>query len=241
MEVGGWNGVGCFLHALHLVVTNSLKSQAAVLKMLAKIRNVVRTLRHSTKAKTVLSKAQEREELPQHSLIIDQETRWSSTYYMLERFYEQKRAIMLACLDLDKIKLRLLDSNEWAILPALIHLLKIFADVVNFCEREDSCISEAIPNAKSLLFNLERAERSGLSSFKEELKSNMRKYFYGADARRHFTCIEENLLYAVATFLDPRFRKKAFISLQAADQAENMLVHLPCSKVGEVSTRKIKG
>ena len=148
---------------------------------------------------------------------------------------------MLACLDLDKVKLRLLDSHEWAILPALIHLLKIFADVVNFCKREDSCISEAIPNAKSLMFNLERAESSGLSSFKEELKSNMRKNFYGADARQQCTCIEENPLYAVATVLDLRFKKKAFLSLEAADQAEIMLVRLTCSKVGEVSTRKSKG
>ena len=82
--------VRCFLHGLHLVVTNSLKKQKSVATLLTKIRSIVRKFRHSTKAKSVLMKAQEREGMPRHTLIIDQETRWSSTYLMLERFLVQK-------------------------------------------------------------------------------------------------------------------------------------------------------
>ena len=75
---GGLKHVGCFLHGLHLVVTNSLKKQKSVATLLTKIRSIVRKLRHSTKAKSVLMKAQEREGISRHTLIIDQETRWSS-------------------------------------------------------------------------------------------------------------------------------------------------------------------
>jgi len=44
----------------------------------------------------------------------------------------------------------MLESREWAILPTVMALLKIFADVVNLCEKETSCISEAIPSANLL-------------------------------------------------------------------------------------------
>jgi len=66
--------------------------QTSVNDMLAKVRNIVRTFRHSTKAKTLFGAAQEKENLPKHALILDQETRWSSSYSMLERFLLQKRA-----------------------------------------------------------------------------------------------------------------------------------------------------
>jgi len=90
---GGLKHVGCFLHGLHLAVTNSLKKQKSVKTLLTKIRSIVRKFRHSTKAKSVLMKAEEREGMPLHTLIIDQETRWSCTYPMLERFLVEKKQI----------------------------------------------------------------------------------------------------------------------------------------------------
>ena len=148
---GGLKHVGCLLHGLHLVVTNSLKKLKSVATLLTKIRSIIRKFRHSTKAKPVLMKAQEREGMPQHTLIIDQETRWSSTYLMLERFLVQKKAIILAYIEFEKFGIQMLESREWAILPTVVALLKIFADVVNLCEKEDSSIFEAIPSAKSIM------------------------------------------------------------------------------------------
>ena len=59
----GWKNLGCFLHGLHLVITNSLKCQCAVIDLLAKVRMIVRAFHHSTKAKTLLRGAQEKEHL----------------------------------------------------------------------------------------------------------------------------------------------------------------------------------
>ena len=52
-------------------------------------------------------------------------------------------------------------------------LLKIFADVVNFCEKEDSCISEGIPSAKSITITLEETDCKGVVELKEALQQNM--------------------------------------------------------------------
>ena len=70
---GGWKNIGCFLHGLHLVVTNSLKYQHAVVNLLVIVQIVVQAFRHSTKAKMLLRPAQEKD----HTLILDQETQWS--------------------------------------------------------------------------------------------------------------------------------------------------------------------
>ena len=80
-------------------------------------------------------KAQEREGMPRHTLIIDQETRWSSTYLMLEICLVQTPAIILAYIEFEKFGIQMLESREWAILPTVVALLKIFADVVNLCEK----------------------------------------------------------------------------------------------------------
>jgi len=41
-------------------------------------------------------------------------------------------------------------------------LLKIFADVVNFCEKENSCISVAVPSAKFIKITLEETDCKGV-------------------------------------------------------------------------------
>ncbi|XP_029575894.1 zinc finger BED domain-containing protein 4 isoform X3 [Salmo trutta] len=50
-------------------------------------------------SKTVLREKQQLLGLPQHSLILDVETRWNSLYLMIERFMEQYPAIQAAALD----------------------------------------------------------------------------------------------------------------------------------------------
>ena len=166
---------------------------------------IVRAFRHSTKAKTLLRGAQEKEHLPEHTLILDQETRWSSTYQMLERFLFQKKAIVLASLDMEKLPTRLLENHEWKTLQSLVNLLKGFADVVTSCEKESACISKAIPGVKSLTKMLRSHEYYGVNTLKEELLQNLKKHFHGEDERDYFTSIEENEWYTIATLLNPRF------------------------------------
>jgi len=71
----------------------------------------------------------------------------------------------------------MLESREWAILPTVVALLNIFADVVNLCEKEDYCISKAIPSAKSIMITLEKTDCKGVVELKEALQKNMNRYF----------------------------------------------------------------
>jgi len=106
----------------------------------------------------------------------------------------------------------MLGSRESAIWPTVVALLKIFADVVNLCEKEDSCISEAIPSAKSIMITLEKTACKGVVELKEALQQNMNRYFYGGDGRQHFISIEKSELHVIATLLDPRLKKRDFFT-----------------------------
>jgi len=106
----------------------------------------------------------------------------------------------------------MLKSRELAILPTVVALLNIFADVVNLCEKDDSCISEAIPSAKSIMITLEKTDCKGVVELKEALQQNMNQYFYGGDVRQHFISIEKSELHVIATLLDPRLKKRDFFT-----------------------------
>lgn len=49
------------------------------------------------------------------------------------------------------------------------------------------------------------------------------RYFRGADDRSHFTDVESNAMFTLATLLDPRYKKTGFSSQSKADAAEVLL------------------
>jgi len=60
-----------------------------------------------------------------------------------------------------------MESHEWEILPTVVALLEIFADVVNFCEKENSCISAAVASAKFIMITFEETDCKGVVELKE--------------------------------------------------------------------------
>jgi len=126
----------------------------------------------------------------------------------------------------------MLENREWAILPTVVALLKIFADVVNLCEKKDSCISEAIPSAKSIMITLEKTDCKGVVEQKEALQQNMNRCFYGGDVRQHFISIEKSELHVIANLLDPRLKNRIFLRSEAYE-AELLLVQLGATALTE--------
>ena len=78
------NWLGCFPHTLSLVVKDGLKSAAST-SLLTTKRNFTSHFKRSAKSNALLKNARMALGLPQHTVIRDCETRWSSTYAMLER------------------------------------------------------------------------------------------------------------------------------------------------------------
>ena len=118
------------------------------------------------------------DEMPRHTLILDQETRWSSTHTMLERFLLQKKQFILVYIQFEKFGIQILENRDWEIWPSIVALLKIFADVLNFCDKENSCISVAVPSAKFIVITLQETGCKRVVELKKAIQQSMDRYFH---------------------------------------------------------------
>ncbi|CAF1611876.1 unnamed protein product, partial [Didymodactylos carnosus] len=88
----GW--LGCFAHLIQTIV----KVGSDIHDIKTQIKNVEKTvchIRRSYKAKDNLRDAQQSIGLSSRNLIQDVETRWNSTFYMLQRFVEEEPALSM--------------------------------------------------------------------------------------------------------------------------------------------------
>ncbi|XP_066585487.1 zinc finger BED domain-containing protein 4-like [Prorops nasuta] len=200
-----WAYEPCFIHSIQLVIQDALKSQRTITDIIAKSKRIFGHFGHSQLASEKLKCIQEQLQLPVKKLIQDVDTRWNSTYYLLERLLEQKQAINLYIID--KPDISDLTYHQWELINNILNLLKPFEEITKIVSQRDSCISEIIPFICTLRKFLQTDSNifSGVGSMKEDLLQNINKRF------TEYT-IFNNKNLIIATFLDPRFKDKFFDS-----------------------------
>ena len=80
--------------------------------------------------------------LEKHKLIIDVTTRWNSTYYMLKRNLEQRKAFVIYAVD---NKIPTLTTYQWGIVQKIVQLLSPFEEITKEGRNSTSTISMIIP------------------------------------------------------------------------------------------------
>ena len=89
------DSIGCFYHAIHLIVTHAIYSQSDVKLMRTCLINLVKKLQ-TDRGKNLFNVYQQQAGVPQNFMYLSGETRWKSEYVKLERAEQQKEAIKLA-------------------------------------------------------------------------------------------------------------------------------------------------
>ena len=74
---------------------------SSVQDMLSVCRKIVSHYHHSHVASSCFTRNQQQLDLPSHALIQDIDTRWNSTFYMLERLLQQRKAISVTSSELN--------------------------------------------------------------------------------------------------------------------------------------------
>lgn len=102
----------CAAHILNLAVQQGLKSSDNIIN---KIRNLMGKLKNSTRLCDDLRLLCEIKKINYLKPILDVETRWNSTYYMLKRFEILQPALILLAVDHQSLNISF-NNNEWIVI-----------------------------------------------------------------------------------------------------------------------------
>ncbi|XP_072394799.1 E3 SUMO-protein ligase ZBED1-like [Diabrotica undecimpunctata] len=213
----------CVAHTLNLVVKdcisknnendrNSDLKNAAVLDVILKSRAIVAHFKQSIKSSNTLRDKQRQMNLDIIKLKQDVQTRWTSTYLMLDRLLRVKDPLSATLPLLDSPPSDL-TSAEWLILKDCVVILQPVEKITTALSGETyptlSCI---IPLVRGLQSSLKKK-----TPLTEPGKHLQRSLLKNVDER--LGVYEVNRTASMATILDPRFKKKAFGTDSAAEKA----------------------
>lgn len=160
--------------------------------------------------------------LPLLKLKQDVQTRWNSTFEMLQRLVQIKDAV-IATVALLRSELTL-NESDWAIIEGILPLLSPFYEITTEISAEKNVtLSKVIVLCNLLKSFLQKHDSSNqkIVAVQSVLKKGMED---------RFKDIENNILYAECTILDPRFRTRCFRNKRACEIALQALRN----KIGRV-------
>ncbi|KAI5750503.1 hypothetical protein M8J76_016232 [Diaphorina citri] len=198
-----WAHIPCFAHSLNLVVQSSLKSNMQ--GTVTKIKNIVKHFKSSTHAMAKLRATISQMNLPELKLKQDVDTRWNSTFDMMDRFLKLKDAIISTMALLNIQNIEPLTSNDWLLTSQAVNILDIFNEITIEVSAEKSpTLSKVILYYNAIIKTLNNQARD-MSHDAESLnlvftlKDEMSKRFRNLHP-----------LAAESTLMDPRFKKVPF-------------------------------
>lgn len=223
-EILGLKHFGCFAHTLNLIVEDALKYCK---EKIDKVRRIVTHYKKSTLSAERLAKYQLHQNTQPKHLIQDVDTRWNSTFYMLNRFVELKQAVLstMALIDRD---LPQITAEDWIIFEELIVVLRPFEELTRSMSGEKyltassiivmtRCLKEAIN------ITIEKTNSETVSDIALLLKAGI------TERLKH---IEQSRTLSLCTFMDPRFKMEAFEEQTEATRTKEHVKKLLADIIG---------
>ncbi|XP_076137405.1 E3 SUMO-protein ligase ZBED1-like [Alosa pseudoharengus] len=197
----------CIAHALNLIVKKSFDDVPGLNELRTKCRKLVTYFRTSTTGKERLAQVQVQMGRPALKMIIEVDTRWNSTYSMLERLYDLREPVGAALASL-RTDVSPPTSLEYETMKDALDLLAPFhqATVELSAEKRVSA-SKVIPLMKMLNHTIVRKSEGLTSNMARQLADNLVRR-----VREHALQMESISVMTMPTLLDPRFKKLGFLS-----------------------------
>ncbi|KAG9280409.1 zinc finger BED domain-containing protein 4 [Astyanax mexicanus] len=207
----------CFGHNIDLIVNEAIKSQRMVQNLLSIARKICERVHRSAKAKERLAELQKEYNLPENQLVQDVPSKWKTSYFMLERLVEQKKAIDELSLECNFREL--ISCDQWEVMQSVCNALKPFEVACQEMSAHTSTLGQVIPlihilNRKiDMLFDETMGIDNMLKSLKEAMVTRMSPILH--DTR-----------YTWATVLDPRYKTSLFTEEEAEQCKQDLIREL---------------
>ena len=190
--------------------------------LLTSARSIVGFYNRSNTAFHMFQQVQEQLGLPKHCLFQDVSTRWNSSFYMLQRLLEQKRAITVASTECESTPPTELRAQQWTLAEKVVKMLVVFEEATHEASGDYASSAIIIPIIITLKVALSTDEDdSGVMRMKRGMLKSLED---------RYSNVEQSPLCAIPTVLDPRFKLQVFSSDGSAAHAR-MLVTTECEQV----------
>ncbi|XP_054608845.1 zinc finger BED domain-containing protein 4 [Dunckerocampus dactyliophorus] len=217
LEDHGLVAVQCFGHTIDLIVSEAIKSQRMVQNLLSIARKICERVHRSAKAKEKLAELQRDHQLPENQLIQDIPSKWRTSFLMLERLMEQKRAIDEMSIECNFREI--ISCDQWEVIQSVCNALKPFEVAYHEISNRTATLGQVIPlihilNRKiDLLFDETVGIDTMLKSLKEAMVGRMSATLH--DPR-----------FTWATMLDPRYKTSLFTEEEAERCKQDLIQEL---------------
>lgn len=228
LEDHGHVTMQCFGHIIDLIVSEAIKSQRMVQNLLSIARKICERVHRSAQAKEKLAELQRAHELPENQLIQDVPSKWRTSFCMLERLVEQKKAIDELSIECNFREM--ISCDQWEVMLSVCNALKPFEVAYREMSNRTATLGQVIPlihilNRKiDLLFDETVGIDNMLRSLKEAMVSRMSAILH--DSR-----------YAWATMLDPRYKTSLFTEEEAERCKQDLIQELDLSSSTSVAVK----
>ncbi|XP_014063003.1 zinc finger BED domain-containing protein 4 [Salmo salar] len=212
--------VQCFGHTIDLIVNEAIKSQRMVQNLLSNARKICERVYRSDKAKEKLAELQKVYQLPENCLIQDVPSKWRTSFFMLERLVEQKKAVDGMSVECNFREM--ISCDQWEVMQSVCNALKPFEVACREMSNRTATLGQVIPlihilNRKiDMLFDETMGIDNMLKSLKEAMVSRMSSTLH--DPR-----------YTWATMLDPRYKTSLFTEEEAEQCKQDLISELQVS------------
>ncbi|XP_039302645.1 E3 SUMO-protein ligase ZBED1 isoform X3 [Solenopsis invicta] len=212
----------CYAHTLNLVIKDAIKENKDFDAIVKKCSDIVTFFKRSNKAMKVLNNEQVTlgRKVPLKVLkdvLKDVETRWNSTYIMLDRLIEIGDALTIALSKSAKAPSILMPEEKDVITEALL-VLKPFKDITEKMSGDKYVTASLIiPMTVEIQMELTRLRPTLKCSIAQGLEKSLQSVL----SNRLFK-YEARQKPQISTFCDPRLKKLAFLSTINAKTAQDL-------------------
>ena len=204
VDILGWQHMPCFSHTLQLAVEAAMKLPA-VTRAIARCKRLVAHFHHSVNSTKVFHEKQASLDHPKLCLVQDVSTRWSSSYYMMQRILTQQQPLCATLLEVKRGDLMPSDG-EFTVMESYVKVMKPLVEITEIMGAQKwVTISAVRPLLHKLLkVSFEPSVRDSAveRSMKQAMKQNLTYRYQGTTTE----------FLNKACFLDPRFRSLPFLS-----------------------------
>ena len=186
----------CMAHSLQLVVKKAFRSTHCII--VSKVRTLVAHIRRSGVAVQMLLN------LSGKNVIMDNATRWNSSFQMMKRLSELRTSVNQVT---QAMKIDSLRVAEWDELVSLVEILEPFAEQTNVLQSDAQSLSYIIPSLLNLQYHLQNFNgyKTLSQSMLQDLNARFKHILEPAAVNHSF-----NPIPASACLLDPSVARAMF-------------------------------